>query len=620
MYDISTLPEYRDSTSVFQVSSYDTTGGNNDGFNGNYSYLRKNSDGSLVIFDQKGSGVINRIWTPTPTNDTLDFYLDGSVTPTFSIQFSDLFSGLVYPFIKPLCGNESGGYFCYLPIPFEKACKIIFRGKTIQFHQIQYRLFSKGARVKSFSPVLQSEERDILDKTARLWGKTNWLISDFCDSTENSTLSKTFELKPGGTKTLYNAVQGGRIMGIELEPASAFEGIEKQVDLKISWDDETIPAVYCPAADFFGYAFGSRSMKSLLAGSRDGNCYSYIPMPYDNSAKIELIYRKVERPSGEKTIKIKSSVFYNSEKRDVKREGKFYSCWSRQMYTETGKPFVFADIKGKGHFIGTILQAQGKKPGMTLFFEGDDSTAVDGIMSSHGTGSEDYFNGGWYAFMDCWDARFSLPVHGCLDYSLPYCRTGGYRFYLSDKIPFGKSFFHSIEHGGIGNTFPADYTSLSFFYCDSPLSKITKPENTLTKVYIPDTLVVYPQLMSYNIWEGFSCKTKWAYNTGGMSFIFTVSTETKIRISLADLPKGKYKVYADFEKNNEGCDFSFWQRQTQVSDWISSYNQDKERVEMQYISDISLDEFRNTISLKFKTTNGSCFFFNRLVFVGERMR
>src|SRR5580698_5013873 len=74
LYDIGQLPEYINDTHEWEKSSYDTTGGNDDGFSGRYSFVRKNPDGTLVIFEAKGKGVINRIWTPTPTDDTLDFY------------------------------------------------------------------------------------------------------------------------------------------------------------------------------------------------------------------------------------------------------------------------------------------------------------------------------------------------------------------------------------------------------------------------------------------------------------------------------------------------------------------------------------------------------------------
>ncbi|RZK66401.1 MAG: hypothetical protein EOO95_05905, partial [Pedobacter sp.] len=94
MINLSDLPKYTDAV-VKQFSSYDTTGNNDDGFSGKYSFIRKNADGSSVIFEDKGAGVINRIWTPTPTNDTLDFYFDGSKKPSYSIRFADLFSGKV---------------------------------------------------------------------------------------------------------------------------------------------------------------------------------------------------------------------------------------------------------------------------------------------------------------------------------------------------------------------------------------------------------------------------------------------------------------------------------------------------------------------------------------------
>lgn len=70
------LPAYRTGEYVEQISSYDRTGKNDDGFGGAYSFIRKEGN-HLVIADFKGAGVVNRIWTPTPTDDTLAFYFDG---------------------------------------------------------------------------------------------------------------------------------------------------------------------------------------------------------------------------------------------------------------------------------------------------------------------------------------------------------------------------------------------------------------------------------------------------------------------------------------------------------------------------------------------------------------
>jgi hypothetical protein len=82
---------------------------------------------------------------------------------------------------------------------------------------------------------------------------------------------------------VFNLPQGGRILGIEFDPATTFEGLNKNTDIKITWDGEKIPAVYCPVADFFGYAFGHVSMQSLMIGSENNKNYAYLPMPFDRS-------------------------------------------------------------------------------------------------------------------------------------------------------------------------------------------------------------------------------------------------------------------------------------------------------------------------------------------------
>ncbi len=154
-----------------QTSSYDRTGWNDDGFSGRFSFVRRNPDSSLVLFDEQGPGVINRIWTPTPTEDNLDFYIDDTTRPAFTIKYLDLFSGKVFPFVAPLCNNQLGGYYCYLPIPFQKRCMIVLRGKHNQFYQIGFRSYPKGTRVKNFDINFSTEEKAALQQLQSLWNK-----------------------------------------------------------------------------------------------------------------------------------------------------------------------------------------------------------------------------------------------------------------------------------------------------------------------------------------------------------------------------------------------------------------------------------------------------------------
>ena len=590
LYDITQLPKYISGSYETQRSSYDTTGGNDDGFSGKYSFVRKNPDGTLVIFEAKGKGVINRIWTATPNDDTLDFYFDGKNKPGYSIRFSDLFSGRVFPFADPLCGQQLGGNFCYLPIPFQNGCKIVSRGKLMQFYQIQYRHYPDEYTVKTFDPDLSADERATLEKIKKLWGYQGPTVSNFYhDKTEVVRTDAT--LNPGQVITLLDLHSGGRLVGLEIEATDV-----KQTDLKITWDGEKKPAVYAPLADFFGYAFGSPSMQSLLLGSANGKNYCYFPMPFDRSAKIELIDRGI---AGSGTKIIKAKVFYTDTKRDPLTEGKFYTCWNNDPDVAKGKPHVFLNVTGKGHYVGSILQAQGLNPGMTTFFEGDDSTSVDGIMRIHGTGSEDYFNGGWYALMDRWDTRMSLPLHGALDYSLPFSRTGGYRLYLNDKISFSKSIFQSMEHGPQGNAVPANYTSMALYYSDTPIAEITAPSARLTKSFSPDTLILYPQLMNFSIWGNISIKP------GFSAYMFTAANDARLRISLSEIPFGHYKLYAAVKKDSQSADIAIWQRQTALSDWIS-LKSEKPVTELQlYLCDITIGDFKNTITIVFRSNEDS---------------
>src|SRR5690554_3374448 len=200
---VDRLPEYRHNQLIDQESSYDRTGGNDDGFSGKYSYIRK-ENGNLVLAEFEGPGVLNRFWTPTPTEDTLLFYFDGEKEPRLKIQFMDLFSGEVYPFEKPVVGNEIGGYYSYIPIPFAKSLKIVFQGERIMFHQIQFRKLP-GMNVESWTGKFSESDRQLLAEVNRIWGD----ISPSADSytlglsSDVSVEEKSFTIEPGQEVTFF---------------------------------------------------------------------------------------------------------------------------------------------------------------------------------------------------------------------------------------------------------------------------------------------------------------------------------------------------------------------------------------------------------------------------------
>ncbi|MBO9595265.1 MAG: DUF2961 domain-containing protein [Niabella sp.] len=530
--ELNMLPRYLEGTLVKQVSSYDTTGGNDDGFGGKYSYLRK-EPGGLVIFDQQGQGVIERIWTPTPTDDTLDFYFDGNTRPGLSVKFRDLFNGTVPPFLAPLAAHKVGGFYSYIPIPYSRSCKIVFRGEKILFHQIQYRTYDRRYQVRSFQKADVAGSAAWLRKAVALWNNPDRDIRNFY-TTAPASLTKAITLAPGNTGVAATLRQGGRILGIELKPAAAFSGSWKQLDLKIRWDGDAVPAVLVPVADFFGFAYGSRSMESLLLGATGAKAYSYIPMPFDREATIELVYRGGD--AALKPVDLSVTVYYSKERRNAATEGRFYAYWKNER-PPAGRPYVFLEGSGRGHYIGTLLQGQATDcTNFTEFFEGDDYTAVDGNMTAHGTGSEDYFNGGWYAQPGGWVERLGAPLSGCLDYSLPLGRTGGYRFFLTDKMPFYKSILHTIEHGPVNNNRPVQYTSVAMYYADRSIARSMVPDNERTQLYIPDTITFYTRLMRHLTYNGnLQLRRDVATLVG--------NENASLNINVTEVPPGKYRVF-----------------------------------------------------------------------------
>lgn len=598
LYRPGLLPRYRSGSEVGMASSYDRSGGNDDGFSGRHSYIRKEGERRLVLAELDGPGVVHRIWTPTPTDDPVAFYFDGEAIPRLRLRFSDLFSGKVFPFVRPIVGNEAGGYYSYVPIPFARSLKIVFEGERIQFHQIQYRRLPPGERVESFRTRWTAQQRAALDAAVRAWQ-----AGRFPPPAGARLVETPFVLEPGQDVELFRAARGGRVLAIELEPAGILGGRYRDLLLRAEWDGQ--PGIHAPAADLFGFAYGRPAMRGLLLGVRDDVAYSSLPMPYDARASIHLAYARREG-AGQPVVRGRARVWYSDVPRDRAREGRLYVTWRREVDPPRGKPYLLLDAPGPGHHVGTMLLAQGRKPGMTLFFEGDDVATIDGEVRLHGTGSEDAFNGGWYAMADRWDRGVSLPLHGALDYSLPMARTGGYRFQTADSSAFERSFRLTFEHGPEGNAEPVDYTSLAFHYGEHPSVHGTAPVPELRVNPSPREHMYFPQLMRMTIAGGTTVEH-------GEDLVVRAQDEGFVRLSLDELPAGRYQLYLSYSARPDGAEFSVWQRQRLVGDWRTSASATVRYLERQPVGEIGIGEGQDTVTIRTRAEGGKVFSFRHLV-------
>jgi len=590
LYRVDLLPRYRTGSRVAQVSSYDTTGGNDDGFDGTYSYVRKEGD-ARVLAELEGPGVVERIWTPTPSERMVAFYFDGESEPRLRLPFIDLFSGRVPPFVRPVVGNEVGGYYSYLPIPYARSLKIVYEGDDIRFHQIQFRSLPRGSDVSSFRTPLPADAQAELERVADAWGRAG--DHPWAEGAVFVT-ERAFDVPSGASTELFRMDHGGRIVGIEVERPAGAPPPGPGVLLEARWDGEPTPAILSPADDLFGYAFGAPAAQGYLLGSEDGRDYVYLPMPFERSAVLTLRVLSSEDAPARGTAR----VFYTDAPRDPDTEGRLYATWRREVGPAEGEPYLLLDARGRGHQVGTLLQAQGLEPGMTVFFEGDDVTEVDGEMRIHGTGSEDYFNGGWYALLDRWDRGMSLPLHGALDYSLPLSRTGGYRFYMADKVSFEEHLRQTIEHGPEGNRVPVDYTSVTFHYGDAPSTAAMDPAAAPPPPRPPGVHVFYPQLLQLSVGGG----TSVAFVGGALEI--RAERNGLVRFDVSALRPGRYRVRLSYRRGPSAGSFSLWRRQTQISEWVDARAQEEERVEAADMGEIELTAQARSVTVLTRAADG----------------
>ncbi|BDD05828.1 hypothetical protein AUTU_33110 [Aureibacter tunicatorum] len=111
---------------MVQLSSYDTTGGNNDRIN-----IHEGKTVEIANID--GPGVIKRMWFTTDSRDPyylrrilLRFYWDDETEPSVEVPFGDFFGcGFEYKHhMAEYVGMSSGGYYSYFPMPFNKNARI----------------------------------------------------------------------------------------------------------------------------------------------------------------------------------------------------------------------------------------------------------------------------------------------------------------------------------------------------------------------------------------------------------------------------------------------------------------------------------------------------------------
>ena len=445
----------RKSTYDAKTDTYHNWEANGDGD----GFIRRER-GGIVMAEMKGPGCIWRIWSAKAGDGHVLIYLDGNEQPAVDLPFSSYFDGKNEPFTRPALVNKvSQGLNCYIPISYQKSCKIIAKRGWGQYFHFTYETFPPETIVPTFKRSLSKEENAALDKA-------NAVLSDCAnfntEAGQQTVASDTVTVEPG--KNSKVELQGeGAITRIRIKPelpgdVQAQRAMMREMCIRAFWDGQKEPAVWCPLGDFFGTAPGVNLYSSLPLGMTKDGFYSNWVMPFADGAVLEIIN------DGNMPRTVTYEIWRARLTKPAAEYGRFHAKWHRDAFLPDKKKWAIdwtmLTTKGRGRFCGVMLHVWNPLGGW--WGEGDEKFYVDDekFPSTFGTGSEDYFGYAW-----CDPALFQNAYHdqtiNSRGWNFDHISVN--RWHITDNVPFAKSFDAYIEKYYPNNR-PTLYACTAYWY------------------------------------------------------------------------------------------------------------------------------------------------------------
>lgn len=453
LVDLNGLPDLEAGVRCAQASSYDRASHDPARWQANGDsgqYLAVAENGEALMADLKGPGCIFRIWSANPQG-TIRFYLDGDTKPTYEFDFHRMFLGEFGPQRVPAPivykrdpKNANSASDCYLPIPYQKSCRVTADKRHGQYYHIGYKTYPPDTQVPTFRLPLSAEEQQKLAAVAAAWSKLGEQPQEPVSAAQSQSVH--VDLGPGEKQTLPALPGPATICGLRVAANGEERYYLRNLMLRIYWDGGRTPAVCTPLGDFFGGAWEATDYRALPLGWTPQGAYCYFRMPFRSEAVFEL------ENQGRKPVSLDGSVDYVSGP-VPDSYGYFHAGWRREAPC---KQFDYSILRagGSGKFVGVMLSIEHPVPGW--WGEGDEKIWVDGedFPSTFGTGSEDYFG-------DAWGIRNDLrqPYFGDNYEKGP--RSCCYRFHISDSVPFSRAYKMVIENYDPGVD---DYATVAYWY------------------------------------------------------------------------------------------------------------------------------------------------------------
>ena len=428
--------------------------------NGDGTGIIRKKNGTLVFAEMQGPGVIWRIWSALAEDGHVKIYLDGADEPAVDLPFKGYFNCENEPFTRPALVHQTArGLNCYVPIPYQKSCKIVAEGDWGRYYHFTYTTYPKGTALPTFKRQLSAEENAALDRA-------NTVLSRGGDGLRvrrrgQQKMNQPVTVPPGGTVTVLRLKGQWAITGIDvsmdLPDAPADRDVLRELTLHMYWDGESRPSVWAPLGDFFGTAPGVNKYESLPLGLTDTGFYCRWYMPVENGAVIQVTN------DGDKERSMKFTISHAPLTRPIETLARFHAKWHRDAFLPTEPArraidWTMLKTQGRGRYCGVMLHVWNPRGGW--WGEGDEKFFVDGekFPSTFGTGSEDYFGYAWCnptLFSNCYhNQTISMGNRGHISVN---------RWHITDNVPFQESFEAAIEKYYPNNK-PTLYAATAYWY------------------------------------------------------------------------------------------------------------------------------------------------------------
>lgn len=445
-------------------------------------YIRMEADSSsIVVFEKDGPGVIWRVWSALALDGHIKIYVDHEQEPIIDQAFDDFFEqinedGIELPKSLPgypsvnlpnLTPTLSRGRNRWIPIPYQKHCKIVFEKGWGMYYHITYTTFPEEVGVAEFDGIHRKADCIALAEADRILANRGHARKQYANETVEQkkiklsrNKSKAITIEGNCAITHFNLTYDKN----NYENEANRREFLQNVWLKITWDDETKAAVNVPLGLFFGTYPDAYPNRTIPIGALPGYLYSNWYMPFSKQAKLEIINK------GARKHEIEVEIAHIPLRQSAAELLRFHSKWHDGKFKEEvqskgrEKDWPLLVTEGRGRFCGVTLHIQneweepeketvnwwyGKYGARNIWWwwgEGDEKFYVDGenFPSTFGTGSEDYIGYAWSA-----EPAFALFDSGFASQPFTAIDGNGHtivsRFHISDNIPFQKSFTAVID-------------------------------------------------------------------------------------------------------------------------------------------------------------------------------